>query len=936
MSDGGARSLFAGILRLVPYSGIQFCDVVVSRDVIAASEALFTEELFEADGVPQRILLPLDARREEAALVGIAGPNPPSAAAGETLQRPRLMHPVTGKPVDPARVLALDGETTLKEYAGSWIPLPYLRFIGRDDQNRPRYDVGPSNWARAWISKPGSDASAPVKITLAFDTSLERHSRYDQSIYVAPNADDAAFGSTFICAESVDDLSPLLGEPWLESWLAVSARTEVVAPAEEKPAPAMEFRHRHLALYLTLLRMLAHAGVMPEARFTDTIQRRFPIRTTSVDLILDIGETETAALLVDVTPGATERGAAGGYAEPLRLRDLSAPDRVHEGPFPTAAEFNAPPFGDAMLSRESGRHDAFNWPSLVRVGHEARRLSLRNNGTEGVTGLNNLRSFLLDDAASPGLWRQSTDDGTAIEHGPMVSGLMLAHIGENGALLGGEPPQEPRLTSDSATPHRPALGSQRSAIRPRFSRASMVSFFASEIVLQALAQVNASAPDGTEAGEHDVRELRQIVVLAPAGLTPRERDALLSRVHAGVVLAWRGLGWDKAKGPGIPVRPTVMLGLGGELGTQVAFLHDEVTTKYQGRFRDLLRVYRGGESSDAGVDTLRVASVDFGARSTNLAIVDYAAREDGLQASEWEPTIRVFERLPFGTEGALQALIWSMILPAIERHLTAAGLTPARHFLDEITGRSTTSLLVEDPYFTRRLNRKILWPAARGLFALNEVAALGAEHGNRSVPLAVLVALGGGRLDAVALAFDVAALQAGARDFKLGEAVVALKRQGLSQLIASEMQDTISQVSRVIGAQACDLVLLTGEGARLPAVKDAVLAALPVAASRLIDLTTRVNRSVADAFGAHALSNNAALMPAIAVALERRNSLETSGFGAHALRRLGVNPQPNRTSDGPRALAGPELRETGPRETGARDAGARDGGRLNALPLKGA
>jgi hypothetical protein len=920
MTDGGARSLFAGILRLVPYSGIQFCDVAVPQAVISSFDAQFTEEIFEADGVPHRILLPLEAR------IGDADGIEPIAGVAAPL-KPRLLHPVTGKVVDPARVLELTGDQAIQRFAGHWIPLPYLRFVGRDEQQRPRYDAGPSNWARAWISQAPVEAGA-VKVTLAFDTSLERQSRFDAATYMAPNEDDAAFGSTFICAESVDDLSPLLGEPWLERWLDAlpthedtgAAAPDSTVPVPNAPPSTIEFRHRQIALYLTLLRVLARAGVMPEARFTDTIQRRFPIRTTAVDLIMDIGDTETAALLVDVTPGTSERTAAGGYAEQVRLRDLSMPHLVHEGPFPTAAEFTGTPFGDAMLSRESGRQDAFLWPSLVRVGHEARRLSLRNNGTEGVTGLNNLRSFLMDDAASPGLWRQSTEDGVAAEHGPMVSGLMLAHVGENGALLGVTIPADIDVPGDSARMAIAQPKPQRGAIRPRFSRASMIAFFACEIVLQALAQVNAHAPDGDVTGEHDVRELRQIVVLAPAGLSARERDALLTRVNAGVVLAWRGLGWDKVTGPGIPVRPTVMLGLGGDLGTQVAFLHDEVTSKYQGRFHDLLRVYRGADSHDGGTETLRIASIDFGARSTSLTIVDYAARDDALQASEWDPTIQISERLPVGTEAAMQALIWSMILPAIERHLTAAGLTPARHFLDEITGRSSTSLLIEDPYFTRRLNRKILWPAARGLFALNEHGAQSVEHGNRAVSLALLVALGGGRLEPVSDAFDVAALQAGARDFKLGDATVALKRNVLSRLIASEMQDTIGQVCKVVAAQACDLVLLGGEGARLPALKDAVLAALPVAASRLIDLTRRTNRTATDALGTAALTHPAAMMPAIAVALERRNSLESSGFGAHAMRRLGVSPTLQRTSDAARAIAGPE---------------PHDGGRLTAIPLKG-
>ncbi len=867
MTQGGARSLFAGVLRLVPYSGIQFCDVAVPAGVAAELVTEFIEEIFESDGVPHRILLPLETRPD--------APVAPQADNAQATAPQRVVHPVTGRPVDPARILEMDGVGALSYFAARWVPLPYLRFIGRDELQRPRYDSGPTNWARAWIAPAAGNAAAQFTVTLAFDTNLERQSRFDAAAYLAPNNDDAAFGSTFICAETVDDLGALIGEPWLQAWLADGA-----APSSEAGEPATaEFRHRHIAQYLTLLRLLARAGIMPEARFIDTIQRRFPIRTTAVDLVLDLGDTETTALLVEVPPGHADR-PAGGFAEPLRLRELSFPNTVHEGPFPTAAEFNGQPFGDAMLSRDSGRHDAFTWPSLVRIGHEARRLSLRNNGTEGVTGLSNLRSFLLDETVNAGLWRQSTDDAIGAEHGPMVSGLTLAHVGENGALLGAEP-------ADATLPR---LGAPRPAIRPRFSRASMIGFFAAELVLHALAQANAASPHGNGSGENEMRELRQVVVLAPATLSARERDALRLRVDAGIVLAWRGLGWDRAAG--VPRRPTVVLGLGGDVGSQVAFLHDEVSSKYQGRFLDLLRVYRGGDGD--GVETLRVASVDFGARTTSLTIVDYTALDDPLGASAWEPTIKVAERMPVGTDAAAQALIWSIVLPAIERHLEASALRPARHFLDEITGRSTTSLLIDDPYFTRRFNRKVLWPAARGLFLLDEHGARSTADGNRSVRLSTLVALGGGRLDTAAQAFDAAALQAGARDFALADAEVQLRRGEIGRLIAAEMQDAVTQVSRVVAAQACDLLLLAGEGTRLPALQSAVLAALPVPASRIVDLNTHVNRSALEALGPAGLLAPATMMPAIAAALDRRNSLEASGFGARALRLLGAPVSPDR------------------------------------------
>jgi hypothetical protein len=909
MTDRGARALFAGILRLVPYSGIQCCDIRIATEATAAVSHRFIEEIYEADGASHRILLPLDARPIVSAAPGAAA----SAIAASATRTPRSLHPVNGRPLDPSRILEITGPQALAHFAGRWLPLPYLRFVGRDEQQRPRYDAGPSNWARAWITLPLDEAEPHVRITLAFDTSLDRQSRFDSAAYLAPNGDDAAFGSTFICAESVDELGGFLGEPWLEAWLG----NTTVGTAGESDT-ASEFQHRPVALYLTLLRLLVSAGVMPETRFIDTIQRRFPIRTAAVDLILDLGDTETTALLVDGALGVGGQSAEG-FAEHLRLRDLTAPHEIHEGPFPTHAEFNAPPFGDAVLSRDSGRHDAFSWPSLVRIGHEARRLSLRNNGTEGVTGLSNLRSFLLDDAPSPGLWRQSTEDQTAVEHGPMVSGMMLMHVGENGTVLGTEPPD----------PSRALNGPTKPAIRPRFSRASMIGFFATELVLHALAQVNAATPDGIGGGDNQVRELRQIVVLAPPALSEREREALRARVDAGIVLAWRGLGWERGV-VGAPQRPSVVLGLGGDLGVQVAFLHDEVTHKYQGRFRDLLQVYHGDDRH--GPDTLRVASVEFSSRATSLAIVDYTASEHPLGSESWSPSIKVSERLPVGTDAAAQALIWSMVLPAIESALEAAGLVPARHFLDEITGRSTTSLLVEDPYFTRRLNRKVLWPASRGLLALDEHGASSTHAGNRSIALGTLVELGGGRLDGIANVFETAALQAGAQNFHLADTEIALPRGAVGRLIADEMHDTVAQVSRVVTAHACDVLLLAGDGTRLPAMRRAVLAALPIAASRIIDLNSTLNRSTAQAIGSVALLAPATVMPAIAAALERRNSLAVSGLGADALRLLAAPSSV--VSDTSGGTIGPTSSASG--DIGSRVLIAHNGGAVPLRPAAGA
>ena len=43
---------------------------------------------------------------------------------------------------------------------------------------------------------------------------------------------------------------------------------------------------------------------------------------------------------------------------------------------------------------QSGRSDAFLWPTIARVGHEAGRLASLRRGIEGATGLSSPKRYL--------------------------------------------------------------------------------------------------------------------------------------------------------------------------------------------------------------------------------------------------------------------------------------------------------------------------------------------------------------------------------------------------------------------------------------------------------------------------------------------------------------------------------------------------------------
>ena len=89
----------------------------------------------------------------------------------------------------------------------------------------------------------------------------------------------------------------------------------------------------------------------------------------------------------------------------LQLRDMDQPEHVYTEPFETRIEFSEISFGNDALSRRSGRRTpAFVWPSPVRIGPEAGRLSTQSLCVEGSTGMSS-PSSRTSWTPSPSRWR---------------------------------------------------------------------------------------------------------------------------------------------------------------------------------------------------------------------------------------------------------------------------------------------------------------------------------------------------------------------------------------------------------------------------------------------------------------------------------------------------------------------------------------------------
>lgn len=834
------------LARLVPGSGLQFLDIEIPTGPLALNYGRFVEDV-DADEAP--VLIPLQQRPDQDDLD---------------------WHPVSNRSLAPDEALWLTGYNGLEPFLDAWVPLPYLRRLGGRPDEASAFDSGPANWCRVYIAQPATDLrqAASLAAVIAFDTRLDAGGRLDQDQYLAPNADDVRLASEFRLATDPTVLAPLLAEAWLDSWLAqrfAAYRARLAGGEAGRAAMSPgRFRLEHTARYLSLLRVLEEVVRPPAVRFADTFAEARRSRSVGIDLAIDVGDDRTAALLIEQRAGHGGPDLAG--AETLRLRDLSNPTVIHPGAFRTLGEFDRPDFGSVAASRLSGRPDAFYWPSLLRVGEEAGRLSMRTSAVPGLTGLGNLRAALGDKAVRSTVWRFSRDDTFGAEPGPFVAGELLSHVTEDGSVIGA------------------AEGASVPALRPRFSPTAVLSMFFAEIALQALSQINAPAA-GAEEGE--ARHLQRIVVTCPAAATDAERRHLQSCAESGIALIWKAFGWGDTASAATPGKPRVSLGLDAGLSAQLLYLFDEVQGRFRGNARQFVGLTRGADSTTAGVGSLTVASLDLAGGATGLAIVDYDLGREGAV----HPQIVLADRSTIAGGSLIDSLVTAVILPAIAEALAASGHADADACIEALltgTGTPAGSTGAADRHLGERLLHRIVRPAATALMELYRDLPQGVpQHGLRLFSLPALVARGGGRLAPLDDRIEALAKAGGGRDFRMAKISIGLQPRAIARLFEEHLDGLVTRVAEVVRHYGCDLLLLTGPYAALDDVRRLLLLRLPLAPHRIVNLSERRLGLVGPLGDDQGDRTGLRLVPLIGASLAASAVLEGSGL---ALITDGLNP----------------------------------------------
>ncbi len=709
---------------------------------------------------------------------------------------------------DEPGVFALDMKSALLPFLAKWTPLPFLHEDVAGPPGRRRLAQGPQNWARIRIVElnPREADGHTHRAVLAFDTTAAPHT--PQAAYLSPWEGEPA---RFALATRIDEVAWLLDLSWMRSWLADQYRERDTTG--QTLAAEAEVGCRHFAAYLTLLAILEESGAFRPIRLIDlAAAEKYANGVVNVDLVLDLGNSRSCGFLVERTPG---RGRSVADSYRLALRDLAAPESVSDLPFESRVEFARAAFGRDEASLQAGSKAAFDWPSPVRIGPEAVRLSAMSRGNEGQTGLSSPKRYLWDDKPRLTPWRFNP----ATDPEGMIRGSYLRYLAEDGSVL--------------SMRNRTGI-----AMRSMFSRASLFTLFLLEVLLQARSQVNSYA---ARYGRQDMaapRRIASLVLTVPPAMPLEEVRMVRERTRAAAFLLRDVTGSKEVMSSEVKLDEAT--------ATQIVFLYDQISHAYQGDAPDYLDLAGRLRPGPDGVarPSLRVGSIDVGGGTTDLAIYTYTLNDRVVVPQE-----EFREGFRVAGDDVLETVLMRHVMPDVSRALVEAGLTRQR-------ARQLLVTLFRVPAGTeperqaRRLTlNHVLAPAALAVLGEYESWDPMLPGSVETRPLGQMLAARAPGLMAVqpetrgrarepaglraAAWLNGRAAEAGAVDFSVENVLLTLDFAAIHETVRQTLQVAIDPLCEIVHRLGCDALLLTGRGVRWPVVSEMVINSLAIEPHRV-------------------------------------------------------------------------------------------------------
>lgn len=736
----------------------------------------------------------------------------------------------------------------------------------------------------------GKEPREYYRVVLAFDTNTQEYD--DFSGYFAPTERDVESGINFKLGYTADKCQPFLksvndGLPWVNEWIQSVFRDlyrERVEPkiSREELDGLMEQEHAHESHYLNVLAFLGFMINPAPVRFIANHTRNVSVgssKVVDVSLILDIGNARSCGIMVENHPNVTRGDDDFSDTYVLTLRDLNAPEQVYNEPFVSRIEFSKPDFDYDNRSARSGRPDAFNWPSMVRVGPEAEKLSAHREGNEGSTGLTSPKRYL---------WNTDplTNDHWVFNN--------YSYLIDSNQLRTQRKTQTQRAYLNTIGTYFNTEGKAYFALdkddncfdnlESRYSNHSTMTFMLIEIILQAMVQMNSVAQRRQCNSSDAPRRLKAIILTTPPSMPAEERELYRACVYEAIGILWKSLGFDQSSPqkfyfgknrdanddsvPEInPPVPEIYMDWNEAEAGQVVYIYNESQKVFRGHCKDFIRYLRRPTIStriaerlvdDEGNPLLstRIASLDIGGGTTDLVIKDYTFKaNEADNAADIIPKDVYNDGFKIAGDDILHDLIKECIMPRLAYTLVRHGIK-YRPVLQQLVGENNTGN-VRNEMLRAQLTQQIFVKIAyKILFHLEHLDPLAVSckvvgtvqdfindtESNPSLPVTMkrpgpyeqpnpeVVAFVDGIMGRYLNGFKI-------MDFKLSFDIAQINRA----LVAGSKFNIVrvlSKLAEVLASYDCDLLLLTGRSSKLPAIRSFFMQRLSLPSSRILPMHT--------------------------------------------------------------------------------------------------
>ncbi|RKF33251.1 virulence factor SrfB [Sphingobacterium siyangense] len=524
---------------------------------------------------------------------------------------------------------------TLKQYQNKWIPLPFFK------ENAINRDLlYPTDWVRVFFTC--DEEFSLAKIVIAVDTSLARNENDKTGPQLSNNPDE----NVFRLQSDEINLSNFLftqdnSVAWIDRYLA-----DLFYDKNEEERYTHPIK-KYIAKYVLLMKWLAAQTESPEIQlFTDNIRKK------TVDLVIDIGNSATCALLFE---NKDDDSFDFDSVKKLIIQDYTNPHLEYNNSFPMNMMFSESSFGN--IDKDNYHNNKFIVPSLTRIGFEAEKLihSASTNldlGYELKTYNSSPKRYLWDDQISDREW----------EFQPLktnrVKKVYLNGISEQLSLDG------------SLKSSREVFGA-----KSMFSRASLMKFVFLEVLMHAHVQIN-SFKFREEHGEMTMpRTIKRITISCPTGMIQHEQIALRQAAAEACELldGYQRFYFDQDENTNWFKKPEIIPSI-QDISKTLSQLEDKKDWMYdEATCSQLVFVYslfsKKLRSNNYVIDhflfnnknTLKIASIDIGAGTTDIIINQYQLKTSN-KIQELIPQPLFWDSFKLAGDDLMKELIQKLII----------------------------------------------------------------------------------------------------------------------------------------------------------------------------------------------------------------------------------------------------------------------------------